>query len=304
MFGVVRRVGFQAVVITVTITVGVGTVSLVQAEEADYPEELSEHPEDGQEPFAWSDAGEGVPEALALYQRSEELYDQGRYQEAVVALLRVIELDPDAPELYYNIALAYEHLTEFDQALEYLNRYLQYDIGDEERARVERMMARVRGARAYQPPTPDSITETRVVVQRVGLADAWFWAMVGTTIFFAGGAAVTGGFALSWANAADADEFTLGRDGDHEEQQRWVHVADSLTIATDVLVGAASATAIAALLLYVLRTHPVVEESGEIESGEGDGGAQQTSRSRPSGATRLIPTIQVGVGSVMIGWEL
>jgi tetratricopeptide (TPR) repeat protein len=277
--------------------------TLAAAEEA-YPDEVAAAPEDGQEPFVQGEGGD--PQALILYQEAEELYDEGRYQEAVTTLVRVLEIDPNAPELYYNIALVYEHLNEYDRALEYLDRYSQFEIDGDERQRVERMMVRIRGARAHAPSTPEPQTRTRVVVQRFGRADGWFWSMVAATILFGGGACITGGLALDWADAAD--EFVLGPDGDEDEHQYWVYVADSLALTTDVLIGAASAAAVTALLLYVLRTHSEVDDStdgegGEDGEGDNDGFAGAASGASPGRAWRA-PTIQVGLGAVMIGWEL
>ena len=284
------------------------------------PAEVAPEPEEGQERFAESTAEAGT-QAMDLYQRSEVLYDEGRYEEAVGLLLQVLDLDPEAAELYYNIALVYEHLQDWDSCLDYLQRYLRFDIGDEETARVHRMMARVRGAREHvqQPVGPG---ETRVVVRRPGLADGWFWGMVGTTGAFALGAVITGVLALNWANAAD--DFTLGIDGDLAEHQRWVDVADSLAITTDVFIGLAAGAAVAGLLLFVLRDREVVEEGeagtpaddGADDAGESDGSPSDNwgpppedsvSRavdSRSSLLARLLPTVQVGVGAVMIGWEL
>lgn len=296
-----------------------------------YPDEIPVEPDEGPEQFAESsDDNWGIPEALRLYRISEELYAEGRYQEAVAILLRVIELDPNAPELYYNIALVFEHLQEFDRALEFLEQYNTFDIGAEEQRRVERMMNRIRGAREHLPPTVEVQTRTRVVVQRFGRADGIFWGMVGSTILFAAGAAVTGGLAIDWSNASE--DFTVGVDGDLADYRYWINVADTLALMTDILIGVAAASAITALLLYVLRTHPAIEvreeigdgpistEGGEIhvddaqddgdaESGDGDEAddAAESGATGPApslvGRHRRLPVVGVGVGAVMIGWE-
>lgn len=276
---------------------------MARAEEAAYPEEVAAAPEDGQEPFVQGEGGD--PQALILYEEAEQLYDEGRYQEAVVTLRRVLEIDPEAPELYYNIALVYEHLNDFDHALEYLDRYSQFDIDEGERDRVARMMVRIRGAREHAPTTPEPQTRTRVVTQRFGRADAAFWTMFAATILFGGGAAITGGLALDWADAAD--RFVLGPDGDQDEHAYWVSVANDLALVTDVLIGLTSASAITALLLYVLRTHSVETVENEAGgNGEGDSGAEGdgAASARPERHARGAPTIQVGLGAVMIGWEL
>lgn len=271
------------------------------AEDAEYPDEVAPAPEDGQEPFVQGEGGD--PQALILYEEAEQLYDEGRYQEAVVTLRRVLEIDPEAPELYYNIALVYEHLNDYDHALEYLDRYSQFDIDEGERDRVERMIVRIRGARAHAPVTPEPRTRTRVVVQRFGRADAAFWTMFAATILFGGGAAITGGLALDWADGAD--RFVLGPDGDQDDHAYWVGVANDLALTTDVLIGLTSASALTALLLYVLRTHSVETVEGEAGgAGEGDRGGGRRSGAAAERRARRVPAIQVGLGAVRIGWEL
>lgn len=279
----------------------------------EYPDELSVSPDEDQEPFAQPDETQSVPDGMELFRQAQERYDQGRYQEAVGLLLQLLELDPSAPDIYYNIALAYEHLTDYDQALYYLDMYREFNIGVEERERVERMMVRVRGAQAHAPEGPAPQTHTRVVVQRIGRADAAFWAMVASTVLFAGGAAATGGFALDWNRAAG--EFVLGPDGDQDEHRYWVDVANTLALVTDVLIGVASATAITALLLYVLRTHDEEEEhttetdpdagSESVGSDEEDSAERRSLRRRRAERRhRLVPRVQVGVGAVIMGWNL
>lgn len=279
------------------------------AEAEEYPDEVSVDATEDRERFAESTEDNwGIPEALELYRRSEDLYDEGRYQEAAAFLLRVIELDPNAPELYYNIALVYEHLQEYDRALEYLDQYRQFDVGGQERRRIERMMDRIRGAREHLPPNPEPQTRTRVVVRRFGRADGLFWGVVGATVLFTAGAAITGGLALNWSEGTD--QFTVGLDGDLAEYRSWVNVADDLALTTDIFIGVASASALAALLLYVLRTHPEIEVREEIEQEDEaddaeDDSSETTARRRGRGErpSRARPAVQLGLAGVRLGWE-
>jgi tetratricopeptide (TPR) repeat protein len=299
--------------VVVVLCVVTSSQAFAQEEAEEYPDEVAVAPDGEQEPFAEPDGTSSVPAGLELFRQAQERYDQGRYQEAVGLLLQLLELDPSAPDIYYNIALAYEHLTDYDQALFYLDQYREFDIGEEERARVERMMTRIRGAQEHAPPGPEPTTETRVVVQRFGRADAPFWAMVASTVLFFGGAAVTGALALDWNRAAG--QFVLGPDGDQEEHQYWVDVANTLALVTDVLIGVASATALAGLLLYVLRTHEVEQPATtETSPGSGTDDAQSDEediverrsirRRRAERRRRSVPRVQVGVGAVIMGWEL
>ena len=224
-------------------------------------------------------SSEPIPEALSLYRQAERAYDEGQYEAAVASLLRAREIDPGAPELLYNIALVYEKLNAFDEALGYLENYLSSGVDAQEQERVQRMMARLRGAREHASP-PDNpvqetgeptertvapveqelaaseLPETRVVVRRLGRIDGWFWGTLSTSLVLAAGAAALGTVALMWANRAD--QFVLGHDGDLKDHRQLTESADRFALATDVLLGAAAGAALTALLLYALR-----ERSGE-----------------------------------------
>jgi tetratricopeptide (TPR) repeat protein len=251
-----------------------------------------------------------APPAVQYYEHALELYEQGRYREAAEELERARALDPNAPELLYNLGLVYERLNEFDRAIEYFTYYLRFDLDDDERERIERTIARLRGARQHAPEEGQGGghgTETqpppRVVVRRMGLADGWFWGMVGTTIALTVTAIATGTTALVYAN--DSNEFVV--DDANRNVYDWLRdSARALRVTTDVLIGLAAATALTSVLLYVLRERPSPE--GE-EPEEDNGDEEQFDDEVPvfgerAGPRSVVPRVVIGLGGVMIGWEL
>ena len=62
-------------------------------------------------------------EALTHYNRGRELYQAGRYREAVVELEDASRLDPGSANLVYNLARVYELLGELDLAIRHYQRY-------------------------------------------------------------------------------------------------------------------------------------------------------------------------------------
>jgi tetratricopeptide (TPR) repeat protein len=225
---------------------------------------LARAEEGGDEPAPLAAPGgyEDVPPAVRHYQRAQELYEEGRYQEAAAELEEARTLDPDAPELLYNLALVYERLNEFDRAIGHLEHYLTFDLAPDERVRIERMMSRLQGAREHMPEQPEPETRTRVRVHRYGLADAWFWGILGTGLALGATAVGTGVAALMYGQ--EADLFVAGQDGGPDEYRWLVDTSTGLALATDVLIGVAGAAAATAILLYALRQRPVEErEDGE-----------------------------------------
>jgi len=253
--------------------------------ESEEPEGETPEGETPVERFARSSDAAPDERALELYQLAETAYDEGRYQDAVNLLEEALTYDPDAPDLLYNLALVYERLNDFDLALDYLERYRTNELDSEEQDRVERMMVRLRGAREHAPPPPEPEVRTRVVTRRFGLADGWFWSMVGATLLFGGSAVVTGVLALDWIGAAD--QFRLGDNGTLEDFHYLEDTAYTLAVLTDVAIGLASATALTALLLYVLRTRP----------------AEETGDAVPE-APAVVPAVSVGPSGVVVGWRM
>lgn len=284
-FSLAQTVGFSALAEEVVQPDAVDGELPESAEASPTPPLVPPPPvEEPQESFTQND--EPDPRALELYVQAEDAYDEGRYQDAVALLEEAVSHDPNAPDLLYNLALVYERLGNYDGALEYLQRYRQFQLGDEEQNRVDRMMVRIRGARAHAPAPPEPEVQTRVVTERIGVADGWFWGMLGATVLFGGAAIVTGVLALDWHGAAA--DYRLGTDGNLDDFHYMEDTAYYLSIVTDVLIGLSSAAALTALLLYVLRRRPV------------DGGEQET-RATDNPA---VPDVMIGPTGISLGWEM
>ncbi len=63
-----------------------------------------------------------IERARELYENGVSLFDEGSYEGAALAFERAYELSEDN-NLLYNIALAYDRNGDFEQAIEYLDRY-------------------------------------------------------------------------------------------------------------------------------------------------------------------------------------
>ena len=205
-----------------------------------------------------------TPPAAALehYNRGRAHYQAGRYRQAVVELERALQLDPTSPNLMYNLARVHELLGDIERAIGYYERYREMlpPSEQEERQRVAGVIARLRGAkqhvvrpRATEPPPPVLVKTER------GVADAAFWTVATLSVAALAAGAVTGRLALR--EEQNARSFVLGKDGTLRERDDVADKADRLALASDgsFLLGAVSG--LTAILLYALRTKPVVQPS-------------------------------------------
>jgi len=231
-------------------------------------------------------------EAQTRYQRGRTLYQEGRYDEAVVELERALALDPDEPVLLYNLSLVHEKLDHFDDAIGYLQRYVDSGLQGEERERALATIRRLEGARQHAPveaPTERVVqVHVPVPVERrrpdppFGRADALFF----VTAVAAGAAiattAVTGAMALS--EQTEVDRFVVGEDGDLSDRRVHVANANDLALVADVALVLGGVAAVSAVLLYALRrSEPEESETGPGASpgiSIGPDGAMATVRGR------------------------
>lgn len=232
-------------------------------------------------------AEEPPPDALKHYQRGRELYQAGRYREALAELERALALDPDSPNLVYNVARVHELLGEIDLAIEHYVRYQKLLPPDqaEEIARVESTLQRLAGAREQVAPEPiqNPPQPSGPPRRERGVADAAFWTLTATSA-----AALAGGGGVGFmALRADQEvqDFTIGEDGDLAERNALADRADRLALASDITVLAGATLGVTAILLYALRTKPVQEARlpaprAVVELGACSGGAIFSIRGR------------------------
>lgn len=215
-------------------------------------------------------AQESPDEAVDFYRRGRENFSAGRYREAIADLERALMLDPSSATLVYNLARVHELLGELDRSIEYYHRYLGMLGAEEadERARVQETLERLRGARAQvaetgggEPPTGGNLTTDThdinrpILVDERGVADVPFWitAIGAVAVLAAGG--VVGIIALSEETAAET--CVLGSTCTLTERDDKADLADNLALTADVLFVAGGVAAIAAGLLFALRTRQV-----------------------------------------------
>jgi len=203
--------------------------------------------------------------ALDHYARGRAHYQAGRYRDAVVELELALELDPDSPNLVYNLARVDELLGEIDKSIAYYRRY--YDMlpssEKDERERVASTIQRLEGARS-QPLRPPETREVPVVVPTErGVADATFWTLASLSLAALVAGAVTGGIALR--DEHRTRDFVLGPDGDVAARNRLADRTDNLAIATDVCIAAGAVGGLTSILLYALRSRPVLSPEVAVQ---------------------------------------
>jgi tetratricopeptide (TPR) repeat protein len=213
-------------------------------------------------------AQESPDEAVDFYRRGREHFAAGRYREAIADLERALILDPSSATLVYNLARVHELLGELDASIQYYNQYLGMLGGDEtdERSRVEETLGRLQGARRQvaesgaQQTSGDLTTDPHelnrpILVEERGVADVPFWiTAVGAVALLAGGG-IVGIVALSEESAAET--CILGATCTLAERDDAADLADNLALGADVLFVAGGVAAIAAGLLFALRTRQV-----------------------------------------------
>ena len=208
------------------------------------------------EPSAQADALTPPPRAaLQHYEKGRALYLAGRYRDAAVELEAARALDPDSPNLVYNLAHVYELLGEIDLAIRYYKHYRELLSEPADIARVDSTLQRLQGARheVVEPPAPAPAPAPPERPQH-GVADAAFWTV--TTFALAG--LVTGGVLGGMALHADkkAQDFVIRQPDDAQKRQDLIDRANRLALGSDISLLAGAVLGTTAILLFALRTKP------------------------------------------------
>jgi Flp pilus assembly protein TadD len=243
-----RRSGWLRLVAKVWIPLTLIQASLpVQAQDA-----IAAGAEDGSHGTATPPRG-----ALDHYEKGRALYLAGRYREAVVELERALALDPDSPNLVYNLAHVYELLGEIDLAIRHYRHYreLLSEADAAERARVDGTLQRLQGARTQvvDEPPPPAPPPAPGPPQR-GVADGAFWTVtaLGAASLVSGG--VLGVMALNAEK--DAQGYVIKEAGDEKQRDDLIDRTNRLALASDISLLAGAVLGPTAILLYALRTKP------------------------------------------------
>ena len=82
-----------------------------------------------------------------LYEEACEYYDQKDYMNAVTYFRKVLNLNPDSVEAWYNMGRAYQYLTDFEQARNcyntILNNYGDSDYANDARTYLSQIESRI-----------------------------------------------------------------------------------------------------------------------------------------------------------------
>lgn len=191
--------------------------------------------------------------ALEHYERGRLHYLGGRYRNALTELEIAVNLDPNSPDLVYNVARVYELLGEIDHAIAFYRRYLEMlPKGEtEERARTLSTLQRLDGARHVVDSAPKAQPTMRVR----GVADGAFWTLAGLGALSLVGAGTTG--ALAWVNQKESNDFRLGVDGSAKRRQSLVDRTHRLAVSSDAMLLMGVVLGVTAVLLYSVRERTV-----------------------------------------------
>jgi tetratricopeptide (TPR) repeat protein len=219
-------------------------------------------------------AGTKAPaQALDHYQRGREHYLAGRYREALDELKAALALDPDSPNLVYNVARVNEDLANLDDAISSYQRYIELlpSGATAERDKADQTIRRLQGAkaeRATREPAPipsESVAPPEPASERAyGRADWLFWTAAGAGAALAVGGGVFGVLALQRENKVSS--FVLGRDGALARRKQLVSQTNTLATASDALFIGAVVSAAGAALLYFLRAPPSAHSASTVQT--------------------------------------
>lgn len=141
---------------------------------------------------------EEVEQAKQLFRNGADLYDEGRYEDAIAAWQEAYNLSKQ-PVLLFNIANAYERLGRYQESYDALNRYRAF-APESEREAIERRLVNLEARLKEQPTTttPATTPEPKPEKERSAL-------LIPVAFYGAGvaGLAVGTGFGLRANGARD-----------------------------------------------------------------------------------------------------
>lgn len=195
--------------------------------------------------------------AEAHYKRARELYQLGRYREAIAQLEAALKLDPSGAELLYNLGLIHEKLGDADEAIDAYKRYLKVlgpDADAEEVAKIKGAIKRLEGAKTELRAREAKKTEHRFTPLSAGL-------LVGAGV----AALATGVFGIAaLRHDGDARDYVVRDQKGLDERQAIVDRAGSEATMANVFGGITVLAAAAGVTLYFLSDYPRVDDPNEI----------------------------------------
>ena len=207
---------------------------------------------------------EDQKKAQEHFERARELYQAGKYSEAVSELEVAQALDPKAKDLVMNLGIVHEKLGRYDEAIAQLKSYLDMEgVTPAERTKVEGMIKRIEGAKASAPapatPTPsDGATLPPAPSGPSPAEEPPPRGRVDALTIGAGSLAVVGlglgaGLGIYALTARPGDGFVTGRDGSYATLEQKTNDAHTAAIIADVSLGVGAVARAATAWLYFGR---------------------------------------------------
>ena len=217
------------------------------------------------------------------YKRAKELYQLGRYREAIAQLEAALKLDPHGAELLYNLGLVHEKLGDADEAIDAYQRYLKVlgpDADPEEEKKIRGVIKRLQGAKDELKAREAKRMEHRFTPISVGLIS------VGAAMLVTG--FVFGGLALK--DDKSAQGFLAGSGGTIGDRDALIAKSKREAVFADVFVIGGAAAAAAGVTLYFLSEYPKsLDEPGDGKLPAPKGGA----------SLKIAPLVSAGGGATM-----
>lgn len=218
-------------------------------------------------------APEAKSQALKHFERARELYRDGSYKEAIVALESAQRLDPDAKDLVYNLALVNEKLSRIDEALRWMHRYGAMDLDPAERSRSDLAIRRLEGAKktldeaksAEPEVTAPLIGSPLLSSPPMGRIDTWTIATGAVAVI---GIGVGTAFGISALSSKPKSGFVTGETGSYADLEDRAQSAHTRAVIADVGFGVGIASAAACALLYFSRTKDPEPTQGAAPPGK------------------------------------
>lgn len=171
---------------------------------------LAQQPAPSPHPSPPPTPDEDQAQARLLFENGERLYDEGRYEQAIVAFREAYDLSR-RPALLYNMANAYERLGRLEEAVDALNAFRihaspdQQDVLMARVAAIEERIARQRedAATVLEPLDPAPRPQRRSPAP-------WVLASAGA-VLAVGGGSVAGGTWLSSRQQRDPEQWAATR---------------------------------------------------------------------------------------------
>lgn len=191
------------------------------------------------------------------YKRARELYQLGRYREAIAQLEAALKLDPGGAELLYNLGLVREKLGDVDEAIDAYRRYLKAlgpEADPEEVTKIKGIIKRLEGAKTELKAREAKRMEHRFTPLSASL-------LVGAGV----SALVTGVFGLAaLRHDREAREYVIVDGRGFEQRQQIITSSKAEANVANVFGVLTLLSAGAGITLYFMSEFPKQDDPNEV----------------------------------------